>query len=228
MTRPALPSGPSRALPATLGRPIGAVGVLAAMVVAVLGVAYAGDGAASWIDRWFHSVVVNALPSAHTVALVLDYTGEPLGAATLISLLAVVCLVLGRRRLSVLAVAGPCCTIAITTILLKPVVGRTIHGAYLAYPSGHTAVVTALTLVLALLAVDLIRAGTLSGILLVLAAAAAAGAAMAWAQITLGAHYPTDTLGGFCTALAVVPAAAQVVDLVADRRIGAVPHGGRL
>jgi undecaprenyl-diphosphatase len=35
---------------------------------------------------------------------------------------------------------------------------------------------------------------------------------MAWAQIDLTAHYPTDTIGGFGTALLVIPATALLVD----------------
>jgi membrane-associated phospholipid phosphatase len=45
-----------------------------------------------------------------------------------------------------------------------------------------------------------------------------AAAAMAWAQVLLNAHYPTDTVGGFCAALAVVPAVAWTIDRVADSR----------
>jgi membrane-associated phospholipid phosphatase len=41
---------------------------------------------------------------------------------------------------------------------------------------------------------------------------------MAWAQVLLNAHYPTDTLGGFCAALAVVPLVAWTIDRVADRK----------
>jgi undecaprenyl-diphosphatase len=40
---------------------------------------------------------------------------------------------------------------------------------------------------------------------------------MGWAQVGLGAHYPTDVLGGWCTALAVIPATAWLVDRTADR-----------
>jgi undecaprenyl-diphosphatase len=52
---------------------------------------------------------------------------------------------------------------------------------------------------------------------LVLAAGLVAGAIMGWAEVGLGAHYPTDALGGWCTALAVIPATAWLVDRTADR-----------
>jgi undecaprenyl-diphosphatase len=76
---------------------------------------------------------------------------------------------------------------------------------------------TAVALVLALLAVDGFKLGAPRGLLLVLVAAALAGAVMGWTEVALGAHYPSDTVGGFCTALAVVPATAWLVDRAADR-----------
>jgi membrane-associated phospholipid phosphatase len=63
-----------------------------------------------------------------------------------------------------------------------------------------------------LLLVDLLWTGKLPGVLLVLGGVVAAGVAMALSQIALNAHYPTDTVGGFCAALAVVPATAWLVD----------------
>jgi undecaprenyl-diphosphatase len=48
-----------------------------------------------------------------------------------------------------------------------------------------------------------------------LGAALVVGALAAWAQAGLVAHYPTDTLGGWCTALAVVPATAWLIDRTA-------------
>jgi undecaprenyl-diphosphatase len=44
-----------------------------------------------------------------------------------------------------------------------------------------------------------------------------AGAAMAWSQIVLNTHYATDTVGGFCTALAVVPPTAWAIDRIAEK-----------
>jgi undecaprenyl-diphosphatase len=55
-------------------------------------------------------------------------------------------------------------------------------------------------------------------VLLILSGTAAAGATMAWAQVTLTMHYPTDTIGGFCTAMAILPATALLVDAFAGRR----------
>jgi len=50
---------------------------------------------------------------------------------------------------------------------------------------------------------------------------------MAWSQVALGTHYPTDTIGGFCTAMAVVPATAWLVDWFAGRRPGTADPTGR-
>jgi undecaprenyl-diphosphatase len=61
----------------------------------------------------------------------------------------------------------------------------------------------------------------------VLAAALVAGAAMGWAEVALGAHYPTDALGGWCTALAVTPATAWLVDRTADQRADRMADAGR-
>jgi undecaprenyl-diphosphatase len=52
---------------------------------------------------------------------------------------------------------------------------------------------------------------------LVLGLALVCGLLMAWAEVGLGAHYPTDTIGGFATALAVIPATAWAVDRAAAR-----------
>jgi undecaprenyl-diphosphatase len=195
------------------------VAVLAALVGAVLAVHYSGGIAAGRLDRWTQTAVQSLLPQPRPAVLLIDLVGQPLVTAVLAGLLAAACLALRRRRLAVVAVVGPGLT-AVATTVLKPVIGRTIHGGYLAYPSGHTAAATVLALVVTMLAVDLLRTGRLPGVLLILTGAGAAGATMAWSQVTLGAHYPTDTIGGFCTAMAVVPATASLVDWFAARRRG--------
>lgn len=209
-TSPAAVEQPPKALPAPLGRPLALVGVAAAAVVAVLAVHYAG-AAGGAVDRWIQGSVVFRLDWAQAPAVAVDFIGEPLGMAIVLALIATLCLVLRRPRLAALAVAGPLLSGAATTAL-KPVVGRTIHGEHLAYPSGHTAAATALSLVLALLLVSQRATRPRSALALVLTAATAGGLTMGWSQVYLWNHYPTDTLGGFATALVVVPAAALLID----------------
>jgi undecaprenyl-diphosphatase len=206
-------------MPPALRLPIGIVALVCGLTVIVLGFRYAGESTASQLDSWAQNAVDGLVPDPGAAALFIDFLGEPVGLTVLVVALAAVCLALGRRALAVLAVAGTLLTAAATTVL-KPLVGRTIHEGFLAYPSGHTATATALGFVLMLLIVDLIRVGTMLGVLLVVAGASLAGAIMAVAQTALQAHHPTDTLGGYCTAMAIVPATAWLID-----RFGARPSG---
>jgi membrane-associated phospholipid phosphatase len=207
---------PIRPTPGPL-RSLGPVAVLAALVVAALGAHYAGHGTPGAVDGWLGPTEDRLLPPWGYVALAVDFCGEPVGATILISAAVAACLLLRRFRAAVLTLAGVGLTVAATS-LLKHVVGRTIHGAHLSFPSGHTGMATALALVTALVAADLLRLGRAATTLLAVSAASLAGAAMGWAEVSLGAHYPTDALGGYCTALAVVPAAAWVVNRVAAGR----------
>src|SRR5215212_1965394 len=69
----------------------------------------------------------------------------------------------------------------------------------------------------ATLVVDWLGAGPILGTALVLGLAAVTGGVMAWAQIDLTAHYPTDTLGGFGSALLVIPVSALLIDRLGQR-----------
>lgn len=206
-------------LPRSLRAWLGSIAALAALVVGVLGVLYAGHGEPGRVDRWIIRPTADSVrPPWRSVALAMDFLGEPAGAAMLIVAAVAGCLLLRRPRAAVLVVVGAAMTVG-TATLLKHLVGRTIHGdGNLSYPSGHTAFLTALALIGALLATGRFGLGRTAGTSLVLAAALVAGAAMGWAQVALGAHYPTDVLGGWCTALVVTPATAWLVDQVADAR----------
>ncbi|MFE3496759.1 phosphatase PAP2 family protein [Streptomyces sp. NPDC059169] len=199
-------------------RPWLLIAALAALVVVVLGVVYAGHSEPSRVDQWITQPTADTVRSPwRGVALAVDTLGEPAGSAVLVVAIVTGCLLLRRSRAAVLVVVGAATTVG-TTRLIKHMVGRTIHGdGNLSYPSGHTAFLTALALVVALLATGRLGLRRTARTSLVLAAAFAAGAAMGWAQVALGAHYPTDVLGGWCTALAVIPAAAWLVDQLADR-----------
>ncbi|MGI5373212.1 phosphatase PAP2 family protein [Streptomyces sp. CA-251387] len=215
-------------LPPSLRAWLGLTAALAALVVVVLGVLYAGHSEPGRVDRWIIPPTADSVrPPWRYVALATDFLGEPLGAATLVVATVAGCLLRRRPRAAVLIVAGAVLTVG-TTTLLKSLVGRTIHGeGNLSYPSGHTAFLTALALMVALLATGRLGLGRTAGTSLVLAAALVAGAAMGWAQVALGAHYPTDVLGGWCTALAVIPATAWLVDRMAARLGDRMADAGR-
>ncbi|WP_425842139.1 phosphatase PAP2 family protein [Streptomyces fractus] len=210
-------SGPVPVLPGALRAWLGSVAALSVLVVALIGVMYAGHSESGRVDRWFVLPTDDRVrPPWLGVALAVDFLGEPLGAVLLVLAAVACCLVLRRPRAAVLVVAAVVLTTG-TVMVIKSVVGRTIHGPEnLSYPSGHTAFLTALALVGALVAVGRLGLGRAAGACLVFGAALVAGAGMGWAQVALSAHYPTDTVGGWCTALAVVPATAWLVDRVAD------------
>lgn len=218
---------PAPALPPPPRAWLGLVAAVAALVVVALGVLYAGHGEpGSRVDAWLRPPLDGVGPPWRDVALATDFWGEPIGAAVLVTAAVTGCLLLRRPRAAVLVVVGTGLPV-VTTTLVKPLVGRTINGDFLSYPSGHTAFATAFALAVALLVTGLLGLGRTAGTLVVLGAAAVAGAAMGWAQVTLNAHYPTDALGGWCTALAVVPTAAWLVDRTADRLAGRAADTGR-
>jgi membrane-associated phospholipid phosphatase len=200
-----------RVLPARVGAPLGVVSVVAAVVLVTLGILYAGESSGASVDVGIRSYLRSLDQPWHTIALVIDWTGEPVGAGVVLLTLVILFLRKGNSRAAVFAVAGPAVAVAVTSGM-KPLVGRTINDGFLSYPSGHTATVTAFTLVVVFFVL-----GRREGRYWLLALPLLAAAAMAWAQVLLNAHYPTDTVGGFCAALAVVPAVAWVIDAVWDR-----------
>ncbi|MDX3225350.1 phosphatase PAP2 family protein [Streptomyces sp. ME19-01-6] len=213
-------------LPPSLRAWLGLIAALAALVVVVLGALYAGHSRPGMVDAWIQRAVDGVRSPWRHVALATDFLGEPAGAATLVVSAVTGCLLLRRPRAAVLIVVGVGMAVG-TATLLKSLVGRTIHDGNLSYPSGHTAFLTALALVMALLATGRLGLGRTAGTSLVLGAALVAGAAMGWAQVALGAHYPTDVLGGWCTALAVIPATAWLIDRMADRLVDRMADAGR-
>ncbi|WP_433167850.1 phosphatase PAP2 family protein [Kribbella sp. CA-247076] len=203
---------PRPAVAAWVRRPVAAIALLGALIVAVPAVVYAGETAPGRLDvRVEQFVDESSSARIWRVVVFLDWLGEPVGRTLLVLAVAAVCLIVGRRALALTAFLGMGLTTVLTT-LLKYVVDRRIHGDFLSYPSGHTAAATAAALIVGLLLADVLAAGPVLGAALVLCCGLLGGAAMAWAQIDLTAHYPTDTLGGFGAALLTTCATALVVD----------------
>lgn len=213
MNRATLPE-PLPIVPDALRRPVAIVAVLATLVVVTLGLTVAGDSAPASFDRAVRQELEISTTVESSWALAVDFAGEPVGLAVLVALVVGVSLILRRPRVAVLVVLGTGLTISVTSAL-KPLVGRTIHDIYLSYPSGHTASATAVAMSAVLLVWQ--RLSRAAALALLYGVAFVVGAAAAWAQSSLVAHYPSDTVGGWCTALAVVPATALLIDYAAAR-----------
>jgi membrane-associated phospholipid phosphatase len=208
-------------LPPGLRAPAAAVSVFALLVFGVFAARYADDSSAGRLDRRIDDLIA---PTGRGISLpdLVIILGNPVTVVVLAFLLAGLALALGHRRLAVLAIAGPGLT-GVATTTFKPIIGRTIEGG-LAYPSGHTGGATALGVVAALLLITVLRPATGTSALLLSAGALVSGGAMALALVSNRIHYATDTVGGFCVAVAVVLTSALVI----ERLPGALPRwGGR-
>jgi len=198
------------------------VSAAAALVFAGLAAHYAGTSSAGRVDVHVDNVI-DPVGSAHRWLVTHTMTlGSPPFVVVLAFVLAALCLIVGRRRLAVLAVVGPGLT-GVATTYLKPALGRTLDGSY-AFPSGHTGGATSLGLILALLVISLVRPGRVGGLTVLAAGALLAGGAVGSAMIAGNAHYPTDTIGGFCTAVFIVLGVALLLDSFPLRRKRPVRH----
>lgn len=113
---------PPTLVPVVARRPVGVAVGLAAALFAVLAVKLAGTSTPVRLDRSVDHVV-DPVGNDHVrlVGALMD-VGSPPSVLALSFLLAGVCLLLGRRRLAVLAVVGPGLT-GVCTTLLKPALG---------------------------------------------------------------------------------------------------------
>ncbi|KFZ82950.1 hypothetical protein ED92_03300 [Amycolatopsis sp. MJM2582] len=204
-----------RALPPVLRPAAFVLAVIGVLTALVLGLGYAGTSTPTGPDATLVDALAWSGDPWWTIATVIDFVGEPVGAAVTLILFSGLCLYSRRPRTAVTGVVAVLVTVGLTSGL-KPLTGRYIHGEFLSYPSGHTGFVAALAFAAALGAFGGLRRGPATALLVVVVFAA--GTAMGWAQVTMGAHYPTDTLGGLGVALAVVPAVASLTDRVSARR----------
>jgi undecaprenyl-diphosphatase len=205
----AAPRREQATVPAALRRPAILAVAVASMIVIVLGVRYAGGTTPRWLDLRIDTAL--DLGHAHRRAWwAVLRLGNPLMAIAVPTLLAASAYLAGRRRLALLAIVGPALT-GTAVLVLKPLIGRTLRGDF-AFPSGQTAGATACGLVAGLLIISVLHldrwtAGLLLGMVVLIS-----GGATAIALTIYHWHYSTDTVGGLCTAVAVVLGAALLCD----------------
>ena len=204
---------PARPLLAPAARPLaaGLVAVCVAVIV-FLGALFTHQGRPGGLDRAI-DLRIRADLGGHPGWLdLIAGIGDPATVAVVTVALIVACLATRRWHGAVLvAVAVPLAS-ALTELLLKPLVDRTMQGA-LSYPSGHSTGMFALAGVGAVLLTGPSRPGMSAAarVLLTLVAYLAA-LAVAVALIGLCAHYFTDTVAGAAVGTAAVLATAVILD----------------
>jgi membrane-associated phospholipid phosphatase len=213
-TRPALTEPGKRAgrpLLSAAARPRAVVLAAAcAGTTALLGV-WLGHGAhTDPVDTAVDSRVQASLAGHEKLLEVLARLGDLPAITGITVILVLACLLRRRYRGAALfALSVPAAAI-ITERLLKPLVGRTLHG-FLSFPSGHAtgtfALATAITVLLAGgRAPRALRLSLASTVFLL-------AAAVAIAMIALGFHYFTDAVAGAAVGAGTVLTAALLLDL---------------
>ncbi len=207
-------------VPRALRLPAAVIAAAGALLLTVMAVHYHGADSYSAADRW----VLGVLPRGpgvpySTFSYLIDLV--PPVSVLVVGVLTVVHLVMGRLWQAVFVVAAPGLTLLITE-LGKRLVNRTIDGVP-ALPSGHAAGVTSVSVVVAVLLVDRVRAHVLATAGLLLLAVTGMAVGIGVVMSVTGYHYPTDTVAGFFTGLACTLGVALGVDRLARRRGGARP-----
>lgn len=205
---------PGRPLLAATIRPLaGAVLACCAIFVAVLGLLFAHDTRADWLDRAIDAPVITWSGGHPGLAAWLAAPGSRVPAAGLSAAIVVTCLITGQLNGAVLGAAAVPAAVEVNEALLKPLVHRTYLGT-LAYPSGHTAAMFALAATVTVLLVVPPRPGGAKALrVLISAAACVLGVVVAIAVIGLRWHYFTDTLAGAAVGIGTVCGLALILDL---------------
>lgn len=181
--------------------------VVTALVGGALALRYEGTSYPGRVDREI-TTALSGWPA--WLRGVVDL-GDPGPLAVLILVVALGAVV--ARRGVLFALVAPVLAVLFSHSIAKPLVGRTI-GEGLAYPSTHmTGVGAVLTVIMVLIAAQRswptrVRLAVLPVLLVIAAVYAGTLSAMAF-------HYPTDTIGGLCLAVAVVLVCALLNDAVA-------------
>lgn len=185
---------------------------LMATVVLLLLVGYTHGTRRTTVDGFVDATLVPLIDPASTL---LAPATELLGPTKMLAVsvaLGVLCLLVGDRHGGLLAFVAPFSALAVTEVVLKPLVGRPPdQGEGLAFPSGHaTACVALATTALVVSCEGSPLAGSLPRVLVLLGRVAAwtVPLYLAAALLLFRHHYVTDIVGGAAVAVAVVSALA--------------------
>jgi membrane-associated phospholipid phosphatase len=204
---------PRPLLPPAARRPALVAVAVCVGITAFLGVLFAHQAQPSWLDMVIDTRVRAGLGGHPLLLKRVARPGSTIPMAVMTTALILACLVTRRWRGALLAaIAVPAAEI-ITEFLLKPLVGRTMDGGYLVFPSGHTTGVFILAAVVTVLLTGPLRPRVPTAVRASLVVAAfVVASATATAMIGMGAHYFTDTVGGAAVAIGTALATALTLD----------------
>jgi len=197
----------------------GALLACCAVLVVLLGVLFAHQAKADWLDQAVDSPIISWFGGHPGLALRLAAPGSLIPAGAASAAIAVACLLAGRLNGAVLAAAAVLAAVGLTDGLLKHLFHRTYLGV-LSYPSGHTTAMFALAAVVTVLLLLPPRPASAAALRAVIPAAACVlGGVVAIAVIGLRWHYFTDTVAGAAVGIGTVCGLALILDLPAARRL---------
>lgn len=204
-------------------RPAALLAAGCVVVTAWLSLAFAHQGHPGRLDAAADARIQSALSSYQGPLHLLSRLGGLLSVAELTVALVLACLVTRRWRGAVLAALAVPVAMTLTEFVLKPLVGRSIHG-YDSFPSGHATAMFALATICAVLLANprrprLPRAAAL----LLVAGAVLVAIAVPVAMVALGYHYFTDIVAGTAVGIGTVLLIAFLIDLA--RPAAQAPHG---
>jgi membrane-associated phospholipid phosphatase len=204
-------------LPAPARRPVALVLAGAALTLAV-GALFVRDQYADPLDRWAASWAASHLSGYDGPLRLVADLGQKIQAIVVIVAMILACLAARRVNGAVLAAVSTPAAAVVTEKVLKPIASHL--NPHASYPSGHTTSVFALIATAAvLLAWPTRTSGRPRLWLAVLAPAVLVGCAVCVAVIGLGEHHLIDAIGGAAVGVAVVLAAAFVLDLPASLKL---------
>ena len=213
--RPSHPGGrppPRPLLTPAQRRPAGTLLAGCVAVMVVLAVMYRHHDRAGWLDAAVDPRLRTSLGAHPALLTPLVRLGDPPAGIVLTLALVLYCVAARRWRGALLAgIAVPVAS-ALTELVLKPLVGRTLHGGP-GFPSGHATSMFALAAVCAVLLANPPRArlSKAARLALVLGAVLVAGLVSA-AMVAREYHYATDAIAGATTGTAVVLLTALLLD----------------